>query len=446
MNNISGRRKIMLNKFIIQILIIFTLVTILSIFLFPSLLNADDHKVWVDTSHWEYVPTEWVKEGHWETVSGRRWVDTSYTVHQGYWQNYTENVWVDTSHWEYGDKIWVDNGYWKVTDYKVWVAEGHLETRYRYVNKWVPCNKIFYYGTDSYGWSVYSGFSKYIGRFEGTINGNKYKYKKLVIDYRPIYGGRVYAIKYECYEVLKSVLESYRVWVDTSHWETQRRYEWVDTSHWEYKRVWVTEGHWETVSGRRWVDTSYTVHQGYWQNYTENVWVDTSHWEYENKWVEDGFYTSPLHGELIVEKDPEYVFTKWHEDKYNNECSMNLGISWKVDNSNLSEGEEEKKIVRLYIYEDVCRFNDKGLEKVIIFNGNVSPAIEGNIDTVTKFEYSGSEESLIHIYLFAQNGESAHIYFSNPINGFRSINLMPEGSSTNANVWLGGISHERFEF
>jgi hypothetical protein len=241
---------------------------------------------------------------------------------------------------------------------------------------------------------------------------------------------------------------SYSVWVSSGY----TAYYWVDTSHnvwvssgyWASK--WVDTSHWETVTNKRWVDTSYTVTQGYWEYYTEKVWVDTSHYEYKAVWVEDGFYTSPLHGEVIVEKSPRYIFTRWHKNQNNEECSMELNVSWKVDNSNLSEGEEEKEIVRIYIYQDICRFNNKGIEKVTIFNGNVTPSVEGSINTITKFDYSGNEESILHIYLYAQNGESAHIYFSNPINGFRSINLMSEGSNSDANTWLGGNNYGKFEF
>ena len=433
----------MSKKFLYQILTIFLLVFLSIGFLYPLSLYASTHKFCVNFNNLEFVPTRYIEYNYWEIVSGRRWVDTSYTVSRGYWQNYTENVWIDTSHWEYGNKIWVKSGYWKVTDYKVWVKDGHWETRYKYVEKWVPYNKTIYIGTDRYGWFVYSNFARYLGYFEKIINGEKYGYKEWLIDYRPHYGGRVYVKKREYLKVLKRVLESYKVWVDTSHWETRKRYDWIDTSHWEYGRVWIVEGHWETVSGRRWVDTSYKVSQGHWEDYTESVWINEDDYEHEH---EHKHVDSAFHGELIVKKDPEYVFTKWHKDKYNNECSMNLSISWEVDNSNLPEGEVEKKIVRLFIYEDVCRFDDKGIERVIIFDGNISPSAKGDINTVTKFEYSGSKESLLHIYLFDQNGESAHICFSNPINGFRSINLMPEGSSTDANAWLGGISYEKFEF
>jgi len=68
---------------------------------------------------------------------------------------------------------------------------------------------------------------------------------------------------------------------------------WVDTSHWETQTYWVEEGHWETRVGRRWVDGShyetrvreepYTyyvwVKSGYWRTYVYDQWVDTSHWE-----------------------------------------------------------------------------------------------------------------------------------------------------------------------
>lgn len=390
------------------------------IFFFSSNLYAESGKIWIDTSHWEIKKIK-IEDGYWQTTTKRRWVDTSHTVNQGYWENYT-------------DRIWVNSGYYDYYRKNVWVDTSHWETGYRYVNKWVPANLIIYVGTSSYGWSVYSGFAKRKPPVTIIYKGKKYHAKKWVIDYRPHYGGQAYAIKYQCYEVLSRVRESYKVWVKSGYWREVTVNYWVDTSHWE------------TITGRRWVDTSYTVSGGYWEYYTEREWIDTSYYEYKTVWVEDGFYTSPLHGELIIEKSPEYVFTKWHKDKDNNECGMELDISWEVDNSNLSEGEEKKKIARLYIYEDICRFDDKGIERVIIFDKDVTPSVEGSINTLTKFEYSGSEESILHIYLFAQNGESAHISFSNPVNGFRSINLKQEGTSMDANAWLGGISYEKFEF
>ncbi|GAH14297.1 unnamed protein product, partial [marine sediment metagenome] len=64
----------------------------------------------------------------------------------------------------------------------------------------------------------------------------------------------------------------------------------------------------------------------------------------------------------------------------------------------------------------------------------------------TKFEHSGSEDSILHIYLYGENGESAHIFFDNPINGYRSINIGLEGSSSDANTWLGGNSYGTIQF
>jgi len=284
------------------------------------------------------------------------------------------------------------------------------------------------------------------GIFQFPNGGVTYKCRKSYIDYRPHYGGQIYAIKYECFSKKVRASYPYTYWVDTSHWETRRRYDWIDTSHWEYNRVWIDTSHWETRSSRKWIDTSYTVSQGYWEDYVDTIWVDTSHWKYEDVWIEDGFLTTPLHGELIIEKSPEYVFTKWHNDNKNMECCMELIIKWKVDNNDLSEGEEEKKIAHLYIYEDVYRFNDKGMDRVIIFDGDISPSAEGSINTYTKFEYSGNENSMLYVYLFAQDGESAYVNFSNPVNGFRSINLNPEDSSIDADRWLGGITYEKFEF
>ena len=410
---------------------------------------------WVDTSHWETRSYNvWVSSGHWASY----WVDTSHWtwVNSGYWKTGKEAYWVDTSHWE---------------DQKVWVSEGHWETRYRNVENWDPCDKTF---ADQLMASepknvILSKWDKSDKKlYEGTINGTMYRFKKhyyLVLPGNNLFSVEtiahpwvIFKIKYICSEVLNWKKEAYSVWVPGGHYKK----EWVDTSHWEKSgywqsytyRTWVdtsylkSEGHWETK--KEWVDTSYTVYQGYWE--TKKEWVDTSHWETsgywkdKNVWVEDGFYVSSLHGEVIVEKSPKYIFTRWHKDQNNEECSMKLNVSWKVDNSELLEGEEEKKIIRIYIYQDICRFNNNGVEKVTIFNGNVTPSVEGSINTITKFDYSGSEESILHIYLYAQNGESAHVYFNNPINGFRSINLSSEGSSSDANTWLGGNNYVKFEF
>jgi len=434
----------MIKRRLFSTLMVFLFVFISVTFLVPFDLNAETREFWVDTSHWE-TNNVWVSEGHFQDTQEKRWVDTSYTVTRGYWENSTKNVWVSSG---YTASRWVDTSHWEKQAYKVWVKSGykasrwvdtsHYETRYRTVTKWVPCNKTFVLTIRSEPKNVIlSKWWKYPGTYYyGTINGTRYKYWKSLYKVLPLNNiGQVGAwvttkIKYHCTAMVSTYRESYRVWVTSGY----KKYYWVDTSHWE------------TQTSKRWVDTSYTVTQGYWENYTTSAWVDTSHYEYKAVWVEDGFYTSPLHGEVIVEKSPRYIFTRWHKDQNNEECNMELNVSWKVNNSNLSEGEEEKEIVRIYIYQDICRFNNKGVEKVIIFNSNVTPSVEGSINTITKFDYSGTEESILHIYLYARNGESAHVYFNNPINGFRSINLSSEGSNSDANTWLGGNNYGKFEF
>jgi len=443
---------------------------------------------WVDTSHWvtryRYVRQAykvWVRKSYvvwgirfyyWKWETRYRYVRQAYRVYvkSGYWSK----RWVDTSHWKtIYYKVWVKSGYWTTVreayyidtshweDQKVWVA-GHYETRYRYVEDWQPCDKTFTKSTEYDKWWklewLWGTTERDQGTFKGKIYGTMYKYHKIYIYYGqfgfwddldvnypddPLTNyeiARPFKIRYECYEVLNGYKkEAYSEWVPPDY---QKK--WVDTSHL------VKSGYWQYDTYSSWVDTSYLKNEGHWE--TEKVWVDTSHWEetgyWKNNdvWVEDGFYTSPLHGEVIVKKSPKYIFTRWHKDQNNRECSMELNVSWKVDNSSLSEGEEEKEIVRIYIYQDICRYDNKGVEKVTIFNGNITPSVEGSINTITKFDYSGNEESILHIYLYAQNGESAHVYFNNPINGFRSINLMSEGSSSDANTWLGGNNYVKFEF
>ena len=125
---------------------------------------------------------------------------------------------------------------------------------------------------------------------------------------------------------------------------------------------------------------------------------------------------------------------------------MELKVSWQIDNTQLLPGEEEKEITRIVVYEDVVRYNNNGTEKVEIINKSIQPVKQGSIESTTYFDYSGSEESILHIFLYAQNGECAHIYFNNPINGYRSINLGSGGTEIDANTWLGGNYFGSIEF
>ncbi len=385
-----------------------------------SELSNDSEKIWVSTSHWDNKKT-WVQDGYYRDVEKKEWIDTTQTVKQGYWRNENYNVWIESfTRIPYIARKWISTSHW--------------EQRYRYVTTWVPVNLTIYVGTTRYGWNVYSFASKPKGKVTITYRGNKYRAYKDVIDYRPSYGGRVYAIKYYCYRVESRVRQYYNIWVSSGFYQPYVAYRTIDTSHWE------------TRTRQVWVDTSYNIQSGYWHYYTEREWVDTSHFEYQTVWVEGGFYTSPLHGELIVEKSPRYIFTKWHENENGEECHMDLKLSWVVDNSGLLVGEEEKEIVRIYVYQDVIRFKNRGTERVDILDENISPSKGGSIETEVYYDHAGSEESMVHIYLYAQNGEGAHIYFNNPVNGYRSINLGSDGSDADAVSWLGGQSFGKIEF
>jgi hypothetical protein len=414
---------------IIKRVTLYTTILLVIIAISPNYLYAenwikvdctDDEEVYVDTSHWENKKI-WIQDGYHRDVQRKEWVDTSYTVNQGYWKNEEYNVWIESS-----KRV-------PYTAYR-WVDTSHWERKYRYVTSWVPVNLTIYVGTSSYGWGVYSFAAKPAGKVTIIYKGNKYKAYKDVIDYRPIYGGRVYAVKYSCYSRETKVKKYYNVWVNSGYYQSYTAYRNVDTSHWE------------TRTRRVWVDTSYKVKSGYWRYYTDKEWVDTSHFEYRAVWVEDGFFASPMHGEIEIEKNPKYVFTRWHENAEGDQCHMDLRISWDIDNTELLPGEEEKEIKRIYAYEDIMRFNNSGIERVEIVDECIQPSDKGSIETKTYFKYSGSEESILHVYLYARKGECVHIYFNNPVNGFRSINLGSDGSESDANLWLGGNYSGRIEF
>lgn len=377
-------------------------------------------QVWVDTSHWESRQV-YKKDGYYQDVARQRWVDTSHTVSQGYYRTGEYNVWVEEKNIRsYVAKRYVDTSHW--------------ETRYRYVDKTVPVNFTVIEGTDSYGWSVYAFAAQARGMQQITYNGGRYMAVLYVIDYRPARGGRVYATKYLFLYKFVMVQEAYSVMVSSGYWENYTVRYLADTSHWE------------TRTGRYWVDTSYRVTGGYWEGYSEKEWVDTSRYESENFWVKDGYYEEPLHGKVTVGKDPQYIFTRWHKDNGGSECGMSLKVSWEIDTAGLLPGQVTKKIISANIFEEVNRYKDKGTDKVVIYNGAVSPASAGSINTFTLFNFAGNENSVLHIFLSAEGGQVIHIYFSNPVNGFRSINIDSGGTVSAPDGWLGGNNYGEIIF
>jgi hypothetical protein len=377
-------------------------------------------QIWVDTSHWE-TKMVYKKDGYYRDVIRQRYVDTSYMVDQGYYKVGEYRVWVEENSLQsYIAKRFVDTSHW--------------ETRYRYVDKTVPVNFTIIYGTDSYGWSVYSFASKARGMQQVSYNGGRYMAAVYVIDYQPVRGGRVYATKYLFLYKFITLRESYNVMVRSGYWENYTVRHLVDTSHWE------------TRLGRYWVDTSYKVTDGYWENYYEKEWVDTSHYESEKLWVKDGFYEKPIHGKITVRKDPQYVFTRWHKQNDGYECGMNLKVEWQIDTTGLLPGQVPKKIISVNIFEEVTRYRNQGIDKVVIYNGIVNPSTSGFINTFTLFCFAGNEESILHIFLRAEGGQVIHVYFSNPINGFKSININLKGTSSNSERWLGGNNYGEIRF
>jgi hypothetical protein len=409
--------------------IIFLTVVILTVFIFPQNLFSDNwlkvdtpesSLIWVDTSHW-VNSTFWINDGYYKDVVNRKWVDSSYVVSQGYWKTGEYKVWIES---------WRFDSY---TAYK-YVNSSHYETRYKDVETITPVNFTIIEGTTSYGWSVYSFAAKSRGLQLVTYKGAKYFAEKYVIDYKPSKGGRIYAVKWVYIRKYTKVRKYYSEWVSSGYWKAYTVYKLVDQSYWE------------TRIGKHWVDTSYEVERGYWEDYKDREWVDTSHYENVKKWVTDGYFTEPIHGEVVIEKNPKYVFTKWHKDSQGNDCCMDVKVSWKLFNPETGIPDATNKINRLHIYEEVYRYKEKGTDKVEIFKYHIPESSQGSIKATAKFDFAGSIESVLHVYLYSTTGASVHVYFSNPVNGYRSINIKKEGTSLDANEWLGGNDSGKIEF
>jgi len=104
----------------------------------------------------------------------------------------------------------------------------------------------------------------------------------------------------------------------------------------------------------------------------------------------------------------------------------------------IQPGENPKKITGAHIYQETKRYNGRGLEKTEIYGGQVAPSEAGSIGISALFDFAGDIDSILHIFLYSAEGNLIHVYFSNPVNGFRSINIDQEGTGKDADRWLGG--------
>jgi len=379
--------------------------------------KAGQEKVWVDTSYWTYKEVL-VPDGHYKTVTTRQWVDDSYTVHDGHWVTRYEKVWVEDT------RLLVSTEY-------VYIDTSHYIQKTKEVTSWNPVNFSVIEGTDRYGWDVYSFAAKYHGLKQVNYRGKVYKAHKYVIDYRPSYGGRVYAVKWVFTAKKVTTQHVYYEYVRSGYWHPVQVYKIIDNSHWEYRNEKV------------WIGTSYTVSQGHWEEATKQVWVDTSYYQTERILVKDGYWAEPLHGTIWIKKSPKYVFTRWHKDGEGKTCNMEIELQWELKDE---QGPGSvKKIERIYIFADIKRYEGKGVQRVLILEETIDPAVSGTVLGSAYFDYSGDQESLVHIYLYASSGEQAHIYFSNPVNGFRSINLGRHHNGP-ADTWLGGEEYGSIHF
>jgi len=305
----------MYKKFICRLLTIFLFVFISVTFLVPSDLVAETRKFWVSDGHYE-DQNFWVTSGYLQDTQEKRWVDTSYTVsqgywdtkvewidtshmlYQGYWKDLTHSVWIDTSQWvssgywgeDLTESVWVD------TSHNEWVEEGHWES------EWVDTSHNVWVEDGHWVW-VSSGYTanRWVVTSHWVWVSSGYTANRWVDTSHWAYVGSKLTWVSSGYWQSYWVDTSHNVWVESGYWQSY----WVDTSH----NVWVEEGHWESY----WVDTSHNVwvEEGHWESYwvdtSQYVWVDTSH----NAWVSSGYSQNTW----VVTSHWVWVTSGYYEDQ-----------------------------------------------------------------------------------------------------------------------------------
>ncbi len=272
-----------------------------------------------------------------------------------------EPTWVDTSHWEARTR-WVDTSHWETHWGWFWVSSGY----------W------------NYYWAWYRGAEIWS---DSGFNTCPY----------PGYYGWPYS------EDRGSVV--FYWWVDYDYWPSW--HSWIaDWAAAEYYKVWYQEWYWVDTSRWEWQPYSAWVSSGYWQDYQE--------------WVISGYWVGPLHGTLGINKEPPYVFTKWHwltddgrgHSPDDERAHLDITITWQTD----------RPVASIVEYVEVARNDtESSKDRINVVDHIVStPSLNGTLTTTVEYDHSGLATH--YFVLTGSDHSKAIIYCEIPVNGFTGIN------------------------
>ena len=178
---------------------------------------------------------------------------------------------------------------------------------------------------------------------------------------------------------------------------------------------------------------------------------------YIAEWVEKYEIIEPTEGNISLNKEPNFVFTKWHKHDDGTPSGMDINISWDTQDNrenNIKESffvDERYRKMGLDLYPLYPEVPNSDAECLIALEENVIERQNSYNNAYYHFEldHAGTEESVLYIQMRTEEGNIIDIMSKIPINGYFGINIseVPEDVTPVNKIFKKSIlDNETFEF
>lgn len=157
--------------------------------------------------------------------------------------------------------------------------------------------------------------------------------------------------------------------------------------------------------------------------------IEEQYINYVNNGVIPDAILLPTYGDISLNKEPNYVFTKWHKHDGTN-CKMDLDFSWTT--------ERETELKDSFFFD--IRYQDVGYELYPLYPENPYNNIgeelsvlgqnviyrnvgSSNAQYQIEFEHAGTKYSFFYAQLVTKEGNILEVIAPSPINGFFGIQI-----------------------
>jgi len=164
--------------------------------------------------------------------------------------------------------------------------------------------------------------------------------------------------------------------------------------------------------------------------------IEEQYINYVNKGVIPEAILLPTYGTVSLNKEPNFVFTKWHKHDYDTPCKIALDFSWTAENKtelkdnfffNIRYQEAGYELYPLYPENP---YNTMG-EELSILGENVIYNDVGSsyAQYQMEFEHAGTKDSFFYAQIITEEGNILEVIAHSPVNGYFGINIseVPEG-------------------